>query len=85
MGAAGAANIIHRKEITQADDPKAKRAEKIAAYEQLFSNPYRAANRGYIDAVIVPSETRANLIDALEIMCSKREVKPAKKHGNIPL
>ncbi len=85
MGAEGAANIIHAREIKGADDPKAKRAEKIAEYEELFSNPYCAANRGIIDAVIVPSETRPRLIDALEIMCSKRETLPPKKHGNIPL
>ena len=85
MGAAGAANIIHRKEIKGADDPAAKRAEKISEYEDLFSNPYCAANRGYIDAVIVPSETRPRLIDALEVMCAKREMRPPKKHGNIPL
>jgi methylmalonyl-CoA decarboxylase subunit alpha len=85
MGAGGAANIIHRKEIKGADDPKAKREEKIQEYEELFSNPYCAASRGYIDAIIQPSETRAHLIDALEIMCCKREIRPPKKHGNIPL
>jgi acetyl-CoA carboxylase carboxyltransferase component len=85
MGAAGAANIIHRKEIKAADDPKAKREEKITEYNELFSNPYCAANRGYIDAVLVPSETRPRLIEALEIMCSKREMRPPKKHGNIPV
>jgi methylmalonyl-CoA decarboxylase subunit alpha len=85
MGAAGAANIIHRKEIKGAEDPTAKRAEKIAAYEELFSNPFCAANRGYIDAVIVPSETRPRLIDALDALCTKRELRPAKKHGNIPM
>jgi acetyl-CoA carboxylase carboxyltransferase component len=85
MGAAGAANIIHRKEIKEADDSEAKRQAKIEEYEALFSNPYRAANRGYIDAVIVPSETRPRLIEALEIMCSKRELRPPKKHGNIPV
>ena len=85
MGAAGAANIIHRKEIKEAADSAAKRDEKIKEYEELFSNPYRAANRGYIDAVIVPSETRMRLIEALEIMCSKRELRPPKKHGNIPM
>jgi acetyl-CoA carboxylase carboxyltransferase component len=85
MGAAGAANIIHRKEIKEAEDAAAKRKEKIKEYEELFSNPYRAANRGYIDAVIVPSETRMRLIEALEIMCSKRENRPPKKHGNIPM
>jgi acetyl-CoA carboxylase carboxyltransferase component len=85
MGASGAANIIHRKEIEAAEDKAAKRKEKIAEYEDLFSNPYRAANRGYIDNVIVPSETRPRLIDALEILCTKREQRPPKKHGNIPL
>ncbi len=85
MGAAGAANIIHRKEINSAEDPAAKRAEKIIEYDALFSNPYQAAIRGYIDAVIEPSETRPRLIDALEVMCSKRETRPPKKHGNIPM
>lgn len=85
MGAAGAANIIHRKEIKDASNSELKRKEKIEEYNELFSNPYNAANRGYIDAVIVPSETRSRLIDALEIMSGKREMKPAKKHGNIPL
>ena len=85
MGAAGAANIIHRKEIKAADNPEVKRQEKIKEYEALFSNPYRAADRGYIDAVIVPSETRPRLIEALEIMCGKREMRPPKKHGNIPM
>jgi acetyl-CoA carboxylase carboxyltransferase component len=85
MGAAGAANIIHRREIDGAKDPAAKRGEKIKEYEDLFSNPYQAAVRGYIDAVIEPSETRPRLIDALEIMCAKREIRPPKKHGNIPV
>jgi methylmalonyl-CoA decarboxylase subunit alpha len=85
MGAEGAANVIHRKEIQAAADPLAKRKEKIQAYQELFSNPYSAAGRGYIDAVIRPSETRPRLIDALEIMCTKRELRPPKKHGNIPL
>ena len=85
MGAEGAANIIHRKEITEAGDPAAKRKEKIQEYEGLFSNPYVAAGRGYIDAVIQPSETRSRLIDALETMSGKRELRPPKKHGNIPM
>ena len=85
MGAEGAANVIHRKEIQAAADPQAKRKEKIQAYQELFSNPYSAAGRGYIDAVIRPSETRPRLIDALEIMCTKRELRPPKKHGNIPM
>ena len=85
MGAAGAANIIHRREIKNAQDPAAKRQEKIDEYNALFSNPYVAASRGYIDAVIVPSETRPRLIDALEAICGKRETRPPKKHGNIPM
>ena len=84
MGAEGAANIIHRKEIKAAEDPVAKRQEKIQEYQELFSNPYCAANRGYIDAVIEPAQTRPRLIDALEVLCGKRELRPPKKHGNIP-
>ena len=85
MGAEGASNIIHRKEITADSNPKAKRVEKIKEYEELFSNPYVAASRGYIDAVIQPSKTRPRLIEALEMMCTKRELRPPKKHGNIPM
>ncbi|MFA5904652.1 MAG: carboxyl transferase domain-containing protein [Desulfobacula sp.] len=85
MGAEGAANIIHAKEISGADDPVAKRKEKITEYNEKFSNPYCAAARGYVDAVIQPSETRPRLIDALEAMITKRELRPAKKHGNIPV
>ena len=84
MGAEGAANVIHRKEIQAAEDKAAKRQEKIQEYKDLFSNPYCAAARGYIDAVIVPSESRPRLIEALEAMCTKRETRPPKKHGNIP-
>jgi len=85
MGAEGAANIIHAREIKGADDPVAKRKEKIDEYNEQFSNPYCAAARGYVDAVIVPSETRPRLIDALEALSTKRELRPAKKHGNIPV
>ena len=85
MGAEGATNIIHRKEIKNAPDPTTKRKEKIDEYRNLFSNPYCAAQRGYVDAVIEPSQTRSRLIEALEIMCTKREMRPPKKHGNIPL
>jgi len=85
MGAGGATNIIHRKEINAAEDQTAKRNEKVEEYNDLFCNPYIAASRGYIDAVIRPSETRMNIIEALEVMCTKRETKPPKKHGNIPL
>ncbi|SMC79022.1 Acetyl-CoA carboxylase, carboxyltransferase component [Desulfocicer vacuolatum DSM 3385] len=85
MGAEGAANIIHAREIKGSEDPVAKRKEKIAEYEELFSNPYCAASRGFVDAVIQPAQTRMRLIDALEALGSKREMRPAKKHGNIPV
>ena len=85
MGPDGAANIIFRKEIADAADPVKARAEKIAEYTEKFSNPYVAAARGYVDDVIAPSETRARLIGALEMLSSKRETRPSKKHGNIPL
>jgi len=85
MGASGAANVIFRKEIKEAADPVAKRAEIINNYETLLYNPYIAASRGFVDQVIVPRETRPKLIAALETMASKRETLPAKKHGNIPV
>lgn len=85
MGAEGAANIIFRKEIEGAEDKQAKRREKIEEYRSLLCNPYIAASRGYIDGVILPSETRPRLIDALEVLCTKRQSLPPKKHGNIPM
>jgi methylmalonyl-CoA decarboxylase subunit alpha len=87
MGAKGAVEVIstYRKEINEAADKKAKTKEKINEYEDAFNVPYLAAQRGYTDAVIIPSETRMRLIDALEAMRNKTEVLPAKKHGNIPL
>jgi acetyl-CoA carboxylase carboxyltransferase component len=85
MGAEGATNIIHRKEIKGAEDPAAKRAEKIEEYREQFSNPYVAASRGYVDAVILPRETRPRIIRALEALKDKQENRPWKKHGNIPM
>jgi len=85
MGASGAANVIFRKEIKAAADPVAKRAEIIDNYENLLYNPYIAASRGFVDQVITPSQTRPRLIEALEILSTKRETLPAKKHGNIPV
>jgi acetyl-CoA carboxylase carboxyltransferase component len=85
MGADGAANIIFRKDIQNAEDKEAKRKEKLEEYRNLFYNPYVAASRGYIDGVIVPSESRPRLIEALEILCTKRQSLPPKKHGNIPM
>jgi acetyl-CoA carboxylase carboxyltransferase component len=84
MGADGAANIIFRRDIQAAEDKEAKRQEKITEYKELLYNPYIAASRGYIDGVITPSETRPHLIEALEVLCTKRETLPPKKHGNIP-
>lgn len=84
MGPDGAVNIIFRKEIKDAIDPVRRKAELVAEYREKFANPYVAASRGYVDAVIRPSETRKRLIDALEILSSKSESLPPKKHGNIP-
>lgn len=85
MGAEGATNIIFRKEIQAAKDPDAEREEKIQEYRNLFSNPYIAAARGYVDAVIRPRETRPRIIKALEMLKTKQESRPQKKHGNIPV
>ena len=85
MGAGGAANVIHAREIKGSDDPAAKRQEKIDEYQAQFSNPYCAAERGYVDAIIQPRYTRQRLCEALELMSTKRESRPAKKHGNIPV
>jgi acetyl-CoA carboxylase carboxyltransferase component len=85
MGAEGATAIIHRSEIQAADDPKAKEQEKIAEYRELLYNPYVAARMGYINAVIQPRDTRPKIIAALEALRNKKETRPAKKHGNIPV
>jgi acetyl-CoA carboxylase carboxyltransferase component len=85
MGSSGAANVIYKKRIDSADDPVAERQKCIDEYDEAFANPYQSASRGHIDAVIEPAETRPRLISALEILCTKREARPAKKHGNIPL
>jgi propionyl-CoA carboxylase beta chain len=85
MGAEGAVNIIFRDAIAAAEDPAAERARLVAEYEERFANPYIAAGRGYVDAVIKPSETRPRLIAALTMLADKRDTNPRKKHGNIPL
>jgi propionyl-CoA carboxylase beta chain len=85
MGAAGAARILHRREIAAADDPAAVEAQRTAEFEQTFSNPYMAAERGYVDDVIEPHVTRPTLIRALELFKTKVENRPTRKHGNIPL
>ncbi|RMG27297.1 MAG: acyl-CoA carboxylase subunit beta [Bacteroidetes bacterium] len=85
MGPKGAAEIIFRKEIAAAKDPEAKLQEKVAEYTETFAHPYRAAERGFIDEVIEPAETRRKLIRAFDMLQNKAKVLPRKKHGNIPL
>jgi propionyl-CoA carboxylase beta chain len=85
MGPEGAVGIVFRRELEAAEDPEAMREKLIKEYTEKFSNPFIAAERGYVDAVIEPQETRPRLIKALEMLASKREVLPARKHGNIPL
>jgi acetyl-CoA carboxylase carboxyltransferase component len=85
MGSQGAVNIIFRKEIDAAEDSEARRAELIDEYTERFSNPYSAAERGYVDDVIDPRDTRAVLVRALEMLRSKKEKLPQRKHGNMPL
>jgi propionyl-CoA carboxylase beta chain len=85
MGAQGAVNILYRGELAAAADPTALRAELVREYEDTLANPYVAAERGYVDAVIAPSQTRAQVTRALRALHTKRETLPPKKHGNIPL
>jgi acetyl-CoA carboxylase carboxyltransferase component len=85
MGASGAVNIIHRKEIEAATDTEARRAELVGEYEARFANPYGAAERGYVDDVIDPRETRRVLVKSLAVLRTKRESMPQRKHGNVPL
>ena len=85
MGPDGAANIIFRKDIDSSDNPAETRLQKIQEYKDEFATPYKAAERGYVDDIIEPAHTRIRLIDALEMLSSKREQRPSKKHGNIPL
>ncbi|MGA9749558.1 MAG: carboxyl transferase domain-containing protein, partial [Nocardioides sp.] len=85
MGAQGAVNILYRSELKDADDPESRRSELVTDYEDTLANPYLAAERGYIDAVIHPHETRAEIVRSLRLLRTKRETLPPKKHGNIPL
>jgi propionyl-CoA carboxylase beta chain len=85
MGAQGAVSILHRRRLADAADPDAERAALIAEYEDTLLNPYVAAERGYVDAVIAPRDTRRHLILALRALRTKRGALPPKKHGNIPL
>lgn len=85
MGPEGAANIIFRKDIETSSDPIATRQEKIEDYKDRFANPYVAASRGFVDDVIIPSTSRQRIISALDMLWGKRETRPSKKHGNLPV
>ncbi len=85
MGPEGAVNILYRRELESAADPAALRAEKTAEFREKFANPFVTASRGFIDAVILPRQTRARIVGALEVAVNKRDTNPHKKHGNIPL
>jgi propionyl-CoA carboxylase beta chain len=85
MGPEGAVNIVNRRELQKADDPEKLRREKVEEFRERFANPYIAAERGWVDDIIQPCDTRAKLIAALRMLESKRDVNPPKKHGNIPL
>jgi propionyl-CoA carboxylase beta chain len=85
MGSEGAVNVLYKREIEKAADPAAMRAQKVAEFREKFANPYVAAERGYIDEVILPRTTRRKLIEALATLETKRDKNPPRKHGNIPL
>jgi methylmalonyl-CoA decarboxylase subunit alpha len=85
MGAAGAADIVFRREIAAAADPQRRREELVAQYSDALLDPYLAAERGLVDDVIDPADTRRVLIRALAMLSNKRDIRPARKHGNIPL
>jgi len=85
MGPEGAVNIVYKRELTKAENKEVERARLIDQFRERFANPYIVAERGYVDAVIRPSETRKKLIDALEMLDTKSDKNPPKKHGNIPL
>ena len=85
MGASGAVEILNRTEIAEADDKDAKKAELTDAYAEKWLNPYVAAERGYVDDVIDPADTRRLLIAGLQMLASKKEELPPRKHGNMPL
>ena len=85
MGPQGAVEVIYRRELEQAADPEAKRAELVAEYTERTANPYIAAERGYIDEVIDPADTRKVVANAFRMLATKQEVVPERKHGNVPL
>jgi propionyl-CoA carboxylase beta chain len=85
MGAEGAVNILHRAELAASDDPAALRAQLTADYEARHAGPWIAASRGYVDDVIEPSTTRSRVVAAFDLLATKRDRNPPRKHGNIPL
>ncbi|MBA2437347.1 MAG: methylmalonyl-CoA carboxyltransferase, partial [Acidimicrobiia bacterium] len=85
MSPQGAVEIMHRRELAAADDPAGRRAELVAEYSEQEANPWVAAERGYLDDVIDPADTRAKLIAGLEMLRTKHEERPPRKHGNVPL
>ncbi len=85
MGPQGAVEILYRRELANSADPVARRAELVSEYTEHYANPYIAAERGYVDDVISPSETRRVLVRSLALLASKREEMPRRKHGNVPL
>jgi acetyl-CoA carboxylase carboxyltransferase component len=85
MGPEGAVNIVFKDEIAKAKDPAKTRAALIEDYRRKFANPYIAAEKGYVDDVIEPADTRRRLVKALEVLKTKRDRNPPRKHGNLPL
>jgi propionyl-CoA carboxylase beta chain len=85
MGPEGAVNIIFRRELADADDAAARKDELVNDYRDKFANPYRAAELGYVDEILLPRETRRRLVEAFDSLENKRDTNPPKKHGNIPL
>jgi len=85
MGPQGAVEIVYRRELQQAADPTSRRAQLVSEYTEKYANPYVAAERGFVDDVIDPAETRIKLVEGLRILRTKHEDAPQRKHGNIPL
>jgi acetyl-CoA carboxylase carboxyltransferase component len=85
MGPQGAVEIVYKRELQQAADPAARRSELVAEYTEKYANPYAAAERGYVDDVIDPADTRKKVIAGLRMLHTKREELPRRKHGNMPL
>ena len=85
MGAEGAVNVLYRKEISDAENPATERAKRVEEFTETFANPYYAAAHGLVDEILEPADTRLYLAAALEVLKAKRELRPQKKHGLIPL